>query len=72
MMRLSEAAAMLGVPFAGEDAEVLRIATDSRTIRPGDLFIALRGENSTAAGLPARRWGRARSAWCSTRSRHPM
>ncbi|MBN8779262.1 MULTISPECIES: UDP-N-acetylmuramoyl-tripeptide--D-alanyl-D-alanine ligase [unclassified Thiobacillus] len=44
MMRLSEAAAMLGVPFAGEDAEVLRIATDSRTIRPGDLFIALRGE----------------------------
>src|SRR3569832_1836236 len=44
MMRLSEAAAMLGVPFVGEDAEVLRIATDSRTIRPGDLFIALRGE----------------------------
>ncbi|MBC2729700.1 UDP-N-acetylmuramoyl-tripeptide--D-alanyl-D-alanine ligase [Thiobacillus sp.] len=44
MMRLSEAAAMLGVPFAGEDAEVLRISTDSRTIRPGDLFIALRGE----------------------------
>jgi UDP-N-acetylmuramoyl-tripeptide--D-alanyl-D-alanine ligase len=44
MMRLSEAAAMLGVPFAGEDAEVMRISTDSRTIRSGDLFIALRGE----------------------------
>jgi len=44
MMRLSEVAAMLGVPFAGEDAEVLRVCTDSRTIQPGDLFIALRGE----------------------------
>ncbi|MFH1817220.1 MAG: UDP-N-acetylmuramoyl-tripeptide--D-alanyl-D-alanine ligase [Pseudomonadota bacterium] len=44
MMRLSAAAAMLDVPFAGEDVEVLRISTDSRTIRPGDLFIALRGE----------------------------
>lgn len=43
MMRLSEAAAMLGVPFAGADAEVLRVATDSRTIRQGDLFVALRG-----------------------------
>jgi len=44
MMRLSEAAAMLGVPFAGDDAEVLRVSTDSRSIQPGDLFIALRGE----------------------------
>lgn len=44
MMRLSEAAAMLGVPFSGVDGEVLRVCTDSRTIQPGDLFIALRGE----------------------------
>ena len=44
MLRLSEAAAMLGVPFAGPDADVLRVSTDSRTIQPGDLFIALRGE----------------------------
>jgi len=44
MMRLSEAAHMLGVSFGGADAEVLRVSTDSRTIRPGDLFIALRGE----------------------------
>jgi UDP-N-acetylmuramoyl-tripeptide--D-alanyl-D-alanine ligase len=43
MMRLSEAAAMLGVPFSGPDAEVLRVSTDSRAIQPGDLFIALRG-----------------------------
>lgn len=44
MFRLSEAAAMLGVPFAGYDAPVLRVSTDSRSIQPGDLFIALRGE----------------------------
>ena len=44
MMRLSEAATMLGVPFSGPDAEVLRVSTDSRNVRPGDLFIALRGE----------------------------
>lgn len=44
MMRVSEAAAMLGVPFAEKDADVMRVSTDSRTIQPGDLFIALRGE----------------------------
>ncbi|WP_407702873.1 UDP-N-acetylmuramoyl-tripeptide--D-alanyl-D-alanine ligase [Thiobacillus sedimenti] len=44
MMRLSEAAAMLGLAHAGGDADVLRVCTDSRSIRPGDLFIALRGE----------------------------
>ena len=44
MMRLSEAAAMLDVPFTGADADVLRVSTDSRSILPGDLFIALRGD----------------------------
>ena len=44
MMRISEAAAMLGVPFNGADADVLRVSTDSRSILPGDLFIALRGD----------------------------
>lgn len=43
MMRLSEAAALLNVPFTGADAEVLRVSTDSRNTQPGDLFIALRG-----------------------------
>jgi len=43
MMRLSEAAAMLGVSFSGTDADVVRVSTDSRTIQRGDLFIALRG-----------------------------
>ena len=29
----------------GSDASVSRISTDSRTLQPGDLFVALRGEN---------------------------
>ncbi|MHB1143396.1 MAG: UDP-N-acetylmuramoyl-tripeptide--D-alanyl-D-alanine ligase [Thiobacillus sp.] len=53
MMRLSEAAAMLGVPFSGPDAEVLRVSTDSRSIRPGDLFIALRGEKFDGGAFAA-------------------
>ncbi len=44
-LRLSEAAAMLGATFAGADAAVLRVSTDSRAIKPGDLFVALRGEH---------------------------
>ena len=53
MMRLSEAAAMLGTSFAGADAEVLRVSTDSRTIRPGDLFVALRGEKFDGGSFAA-------------------
>ncbi|MHB0973005.1 MAG: UDP-N-acetylmuramoyl-tripeptide--D-alanyl-D-alanine ligase [Thiobacillus sp.] len=53
MMRLSEAAAMLGVPFAGPDADVVRVSTDSRSIRPGDLFIALRGERFDGGNFAA-------------------
>src|SRR5574340_1149255 len=53
MMRLTEAAAMLGVPFAGQDAEVLRVSTDSRNIQPGDLFIALRGEKFDGGAFAA-------------------
>jgi len=53
MMRLSEAAAMLGVPFSGPDAEVERVSTDSRSIQPGDLFIALRGEKFDGGAFAA-------------------
>ena len=53
MMQLSEAAAMLGVPFAGTDAEVLRVSTDSRSILPGDLFVALRGEKFDGGAFAA-------------------
>ncbi len=53
MMRLAEAAAMLGVPLTGHDAEVLRVSTDSRTLQPGDLFIALRGEKFDGGSFAA-------------------
>jgi UDP-N-acetylmuramoyl-tripeptide--D-alanyl-D-alanine ligase len=53
MMRLSEAAAMLGVSFAGADAEVKRVSTDSRSIQPGDLFIALRGQKFDGGAFAA-------------------
>ncbi|HEY9099756.1 MAG TPA: UDP-N-acetylmuramoyl-tripeptide--D-alanyl-D-alanine ligase [Thiobacillus sp.] len=53
MMRLSEAASMLDVPFGGADAEVLRVSTDSRSIQPGDLFIALRGDRYDGGAFAA-------------------
>ena len=54
MMQLSEAAAMLDVAFTGTDAEVLRVSTDSRTIQPGDLFFALRGDKFDGGAYAAR------------------
>jgi len=34
MMRLSQAAQALGVPFAGRDVEFNAVSTDSRAVRP--------------------------------------
>ena len=44
---------MLEVPFSGTDADVLRVSTDSRTIQPGDLFIALRGDKFDGGAFAA-------------------
>jgi len=44
MMRLTEAAQALGAEAAGADVEFTSVSTDTRTIRPGALFVALRGE----------------------------
>ncbi|MDP3421380.1 MAG: UDP-N-acetylmuramoyl-tripeptide--D-alanyl-D-alanine ligase, partial [Thiobacillus sp.] len=52
-LKLSEAAALLGVPCTGPDADVLRVSTDSRSIRAGDLFIALRGEKFDGGAFAA-------------------
>ncbi len=52
-LTLKEAAAMLGVPYSGTDATVLRVSTDSRSIQPGDLFIALRGEKFDGGAFAA-------------------
>jgi UDP-N-acetylmuramoyl-tripeptide--D-alanyl-D-alanine ligase len=44
MMRLAEAAAALGGRTSGVDALFTGVSTDSRALKPGDLFVALRGE----------------------------
>ena len=44
MMRVSQAAHALGARFTGDDIEFTAVNTDSRTIRRGDLFVALKGE----------------------------
>lgn len=44
MMRLSEAAMALDGKLQGQDAEFLGVSTDSRNVKPGELFVALRGE----------------------------
>ncbi|WP_097460957.1 UDP-N-acetylmuramoyl-tripeptide--D-alanyl-D-alanine ligase [Mangrovitalea sediminis] len=48
MMRtftLTEAAAALAGELAGADAAFTRVSTDTRTLKPGDLYVALRGGN---------------------------
>ena len=44
MMKLHEAAASIGVFPLGGDAEFLAVGTDSRSVTPGMLFVALKGE----------------------------
>jgi UDP-N-acetylmuramoyl-tripeptide--D-alanyl-D-alanine ligase len=42
-MRLSELQAVAGGELRGGDAEFATVGTDTRTLRPGDLYLALRG-----------------------------
>jgi UDP-N-acetylmuramoyl-tripeptide--D-alanyl-D-alanine ligase len=44
-MKLSEAAQYLNGQLIGNDAEFQFISTDTRTINPGELFVAWKGEN---------------------------
>lgn len=44
MMKLSEAAAALNAEMTGSDVLFQAVNTDTRTIQPGDLFVALRGD----------------------------
>lgn len=48
MMRVSEAAFALGVEHAGADVVFTSVGTDSRNVKPGELFIALRGQRFDA------------------------
>jgi len=45
MMLLSQAAQVLGGKLIGQDVLFTAVSSDSRTVAPGDLFIALQGEN---------------------------
>lgn len=51
MMSLSEAAAVLQARFSGSDARFSGVSTDSRTLRSGELFVALRGERFDGHGF---------------------
>lgn len=44
-MRLAEAARMVGGELRGADAVFTAVSTDTRTLTPGALFVALRGPN---------------------------
>ncbi len=48
MMRVAEAAAALGVTHRGDDLLFTSVGTDSRNVKPGELFIALRGNHFDA------------------------
>lgn len=44
-MLLSRLAQAIGAELVGSEAEFSRVSTDTRTIQPGDFFVALQGEN---------------------------
>ena len=44
MMSVSQAAQALGVQYTGRDVEFTAVSTDTRAIKRGDLFVALKGE----------------------------
>ena len=51
MMSLAEAAAVLGAGMRGGDVRFSGVSTDTRTLRRGDLFVALRGERFDGHGF---------------------
>jgi UDP-N-acetylmuramoyl-tripeptide--D-alanyl-D-alanine ligase len=51
MMRLQEAVGALGARASGGDALFTGVSTDSRSLREGDLFVALRGERFDGHGF---------------------
>jgi UDP-N-acetylmuramoyl-tripeptide--D-alanyl-D-alanine ligase len=44
-MSLAELQVPMAAQLQGGDASIVGVSTDSRSLRPGDLFVALRGEN---------------------------
>lgn len=44
-LSLSEISALLAAPMYGSDKQFMSVSTDSRSLNPGDLFVALQGES---------------------------
>ena len=44
-MTLAELITPLSAHLQGDDREFVAVSTDSRRVKPGELFVALRGEN---------------------------
>jgi UDP-N-acetylmuramoyl-tripeptide--D-alanyl-D-alanine ligase len=53
MMSLAEAAAAVQGPLSGGDARFRGVSTDSRSLRAGELFVAIRGERYDGHGFLA-------------------
>src|SRR5688572_1104709 len=51
MMSLAEAAGVLGATLRGADARFSGVSTDTRSLRAGELFVALRGERFDGHGF---------------------
>lgn len=47
-LSLSQVASVLGVDLIGEDCEFSQVSINTRTLQPGDLFVAIKGENFDA------------------------
>jgi UDP-N-acetylmuramoyl-tripeptide--D-alanyl-D-alanine ligase len=70
MMRLDEAVGALGARASGGDALFTGVSTDSRSLREGDLFVALRGERFDGHGfLKAAATARAAAAMVDSKYR---
>jgi UDP-N-acetylmuramoyl-tripeptide--D-alanyl-D-alanine ligase len=70
MMSLREASAAIGAKALGDDVRFSMVSTDTRTLSPGALFVALRGERFDGHRfLDAAREGRAAAAMVDEESR---
>ena len=74
LFTLADAAALLpgAAPLGDPSTPILRVHSDTRTLRPGDLFVALRGDNFDAhAFLPQARAAAPPPRWPSMASPMP-
>ena len=65
-MRLIDLARAAGIPLAGRDVEISGIATDSRVVEPGELFVAVPGANNHGMAFVPAALERGAVAVCGT------